>query len=33
VGSAIVLSTHTDLKKLAARAEAEKAALVAPSLP
>ena len=33
VGSAIVLSTHTDLKKLAARAAAEKAALVAPSLP
>jgi uncharacterized protein (TIGR03089 family) len=33
VGSTIVLSTHTDLRKLAARAEAEKATLVAPSLP
>jgi uncharacterized protein (TIGR03089 family) len=33
VGTAVVLCTHTDLKKLAARAEAEKAQLIAPSLP
>jgi uncharacterized protein (TIGR03089 family) len=33
VGASVVLSTHTDLKKLAARAEAEKAQLIGPSSP